>query len=123
MGAGALYDLAFAAAILFFPVPAARLLGLALPADPVYLRLNGVFLVLLAALYLLAFLEPRRYLGVVVVAIGGRILGAVYLAWVWAGAGPIAFAGLAGGDLFFALLHAFLLRAARRAGRGGFAQT
>jgi hypothetical protein len=51
------------------------------------------------------------------------MLGFAYLGWVWVAGGPIAFAGLAGGDLVFALLHAILLRAARRAAGGRFAQT
>jgi len=106
MWAGALYDLAFAVAILFFGVPAAALLGLDRPADPVYLGLNGVLLALLGSLYLLPAFDPRRYRGVVAVAAAGRLVGFIYLLDAWSGGRPPAFLGLALGDLAFALLHA-----------------
>jgi len=115
MWAGAAYDLAFAVAILFFGRPAAELLGLVRPDDPVYLGLVGVLLALLAALYVLPALDPRRYRGVVAVAAGGRLLGFLYLAWAWSGGRPRAFLALALGDLLFALLHAGLLLRARGA--------
>ena len=58
---GAAYDLVFGVAILGFTRPAAAMLGLRIPDDPVYLYLNGVFLVLLAAIYAAAAREPKRY--------------------------------------------------------------
>ena len=51
MALAAVYDLVFAVAILFATVPAARLLRLSLPDDLVYLRFNGVFLLMLAGTY------------------------------------------------------------------------
>lgn len=117
MAAGALYDAAFAAAILFATEPAGRLLGLALPDDRVYLHLNGIFLVLLAGLYGLAAAWPQRYSGVVAVAAAGRFLGFLFLGGMWLGGRETAFAGLALGDLGFAVLHAALFLAARRPGR------
>lgn len=119
MAAGAVYDLAFAGAILFATEPAAAILGLEVPEDPVYLRLNGVFLVLLAGLYLLPALDPRRYRGVVLVAACGRTLGFLYLASVWWHGRPPAFLLLALFDLAFAAAHALLLlRATRFDGKG-----
>lgn len=119
MAAGAVYDLVFAGAILFATAPAAAILGLEVPADPVYLRLNGVFLVLLAGLYLLPAVQPRRYRGVVLVAACGRALGFLYLAFVWWQGRPPVFLLLALADLAFAAAHALLLaRAARGEGSG-----
>ena len=109
MACGAAYDLCFAVAILFFAAPAAALLGLAVPADPLYLRLNGIFLLLLAGLYSLPAVAPRRYSGVVVVAVAGRTLGFLFFAWSWkTGAAPV-FLALGTLDLLFAVLHAALL--------------
>ena len=116
MGAGALYDLAFAAAILFFPGPAAALLGLSLPADPVYLQLNGVLLVLLAGLYSLPARAPLRYRGVAWIAVAGRFLGFLFFVRVWIGGHPPVFLALGLGDLGFSLLHGVLLLAARGSG-------
>jgi hypothetical protein len=113
MAAGALYDLGFSAAILLFREPAADLLGLPLPRDPVYLGLVGVLLALLAGLYALAAISPERYQGVVLVAAVGRLAGFAYLGVAWLAGRPDAFLTLAIGDLVFALLHATLLVAAR----------
>lgn len=113
MALGAVYDAVFAVAILFFTAPAAELLRLELPDDPVYLRFNGIFLLMLAAMYLLAAARPQRYRGIVVVAAVGRFAGFIYLGSVWVGGGAAAFLGLAAADLFFAILHAVLLHRAR----------
>jgi len=117
MALGAVYDLAFGVVILFFPARGADWLGLQLPPDLVFLRLNGVFLLLLAGLYTLSALDPRRYAGVVLVAAAGRFLGFLYLAGAWLAGLPPAFLALAFCDLFFALLHAILLGLTRRPNR------
>ena len=115
---GAVYDLAFGIVILFFPASGAVWFGLELPADLVYLRLNGIFLLMLAALYLLPALDPRRYAGVVVVAVAGRFLGFLYLVGAWSAGRPAAFLALALGALCFCLLHGLLLGLAWRSNRG-----
>jgi hypothetical protein len=109
MATGALYDFLFAVAILLLPVKAAGLLDLQLPDNPVYLNLNGIFLMILAGVYVLPVLEPHRYRGVVYVAVAGRFLGFLYLGSVWWAGAPESFLFLALGDLTFALLHAVLL--------------
>ncbi len=114
MACGAAYDLCFAVAILWFTAPAAALLGLALPADPVYLRLNGIFLLLLAGLYSLPAAAPKRYSGVVAVAVAGRVLGFLFFAATWTAGAATAFLVLGVGDLMFGIVHAALLW---RAGR------
>ena len=115
MALAAVYDLVFAIAILFATAPSARLLRLSLPDDLVYLRFNGVFLLMLAGMYLLAAFQPRRYRGIVTVAIIGRFLGFLYLGGVWLTGGVATFAGLALADLFFSVLHGVLLVRARGA--------
>jgi hypothetical protein len=115
MALGAAYDAAFAVAILFFADASAALMRIPLPADRVYFRFIGVFLVLLAAMYVLPAREPQRYQGVVVVAAAGRFLGFLYLAWAWSRGAPGAFLALACADLALSALHAFLLQSARRA--------
>jgi hypothetical protein len=109
MACGAAYDLCFAVAILFFTAPSAAILGLTVPADPVYLRLNGIFLLLLAGLYALPAAAPRRYSGVVIVAVAGRTLGFLYFALVWMAGAPTVFMFLGAIDLLFGLTHALLL--------------
>ena len=115
MAVGAAYDAAFALAILLFLDPAGALLRIPVPADPLYLRFAALLLLILAAVYVLPAREPRRYQGVVAVAAGGRFLGCLFLAWAHRRGAPAAFLGLALGDLGFAVLHAVLLRSARRA--------
>ena len=116
MAAGAIYDLAFAAAILAWTRPAARALGLAVPDDPVYLALNGVFLLLLAGLYALCAIDPRRYAGMAPVSAAGRALGCAVMTWAWLGGRPPAFLALGVADLCIAAATLAVWLAARRTG-------
>ncbi len=97
LGAG--YDLVFAVAILGFTRPAASILGLPVPGDPVYLYLNGVFLVLLAGVYAAAAREPERYRAVAPLSAGGRAIGFLLFLWAWAGGRPSMFLALGLVDL------------------------
>jgi hypothetical protein len=96
---GAIYDFAFAVAILGFTRSAASVLGLRIPGDPVYLYLNGVFLLLLAALYGAAARSPERYLAVAPISAGGRALGCLLFVWAWHDGRPTTFLGLGLVDL------------------------
>jgi hypothetical protein len=88
-------------------------LSIPLPAEQIYLRFTGVFLIILALFYMLPVIHPGRYLAVVSVAIVGRAMGALFLFVAVARFGyPPAFALLGAGDLLFALVHAWFLRAA-----------
>jgi len=110
--AGALYDLAFALLMVFAPELPARWLGLPLPPLPAgafYLWVMATLLAMLAALYVLAARDTRRYSGIVAVAIAGRIAGG--LAMAAAGLRGPHLAGLyplAAADLGFGLAHAGL---------------
>ncbi len=77
---GALYDAAFAVIMVVAPELPQRLLHLPLPGARFYLWLIAVFLFMLAALYLTAAHDLRRYTGIILVAIAGRLLGAAVLA-------------------------------------------
>jgi hypothetical protein len=79
---GALWDVAFALLLAFAPEASARVFDLPLPPLPegaFYLWVLGVLLLMLAALYVIAARDPRRYSGILGVAIGGRILGGLVL--------------------------------------------
>lgn len=104
---GALYDLGFAATMVLAPDLPARWLGLPMPGETFYLWLMAILLAMLAALYLLAAQDPRRYGGVIAVAIAGRFAGS--LAFLLAAVGRPDLSGLyalAGADLVFAIAHA-----------------
>jgi hypothetical protein len=114
MAVGAAYDWAFALGILAFPDFSAATMGLVLPPDPVYLRLNAILLLLLGGIYLVAARAPDRHQGVVAVTAAGRLLGALFLAQAWWAGRPAAFLWLGAADLAFAVAHAGLLARARR---------
>ena len=103
LAVGAAYDLIFGVAILGFTRPAAALLGLPVPDDPVYLYLNGVFLLLLAGLYAAAAREPERYRAVAPISAGGRVVGFGLFLWAWAGGRPSSFLALGLADLGLAV--------------------
>jgi hypothetical protein len=106
---GAVYDLVFALLMVAAPGVPARLLDLPLPPLPegaFYLWVLAVLLAMVAAFYLLAARDTRRYSGNVAVAIGGRLLGGLALgiaAWRFGldGLWPLAAA-----DAAFGLAHA-----------------
>ena len=107
---GALWDIAFALLLAFAPVASARAFDLPLPPLPegaFYLWILGVILLMLAAMYILAARDTRRYSGIVGVAIGGRLLGGLVL--LFAALRPQGVPGLvpmAAADLGFGLAHA-----------------
>ena len=107
---GALWDIVFALLLAFAPEASARFFELPLPPLPegaFYLWIFAVVLLMLAALYILAARDTRRYSGIVGVAIGGRILGGLVL--LFAALRPLGVPGLvpmAAADLGFGIAHA-----------------
>lgn len=75
--AGALYDAGFALLLAVRPDLPAGWLDLPLPGERFYLWTLAVLLAMLAALYLEAARDPRRYSAVIAVAIGGRLLASL----------------------------------------------
>lgn len=118
MGLGAAYDAVFAAAILVALRPAAALLRLEVPAEPLYLRLCAVLLFMLAAMYTAAARDPVRHVAVVQVAGWGRIAGFVLLTATGVLDRVATYVVLGVADLAFGVAHlALLTRARRLAGR------
>jgi len=74
---GAVYDLVFAVFMIVAPGLPTRILRLPLPGEAFYLWVMAVLLGMVASLYLVAARDPRRYSGIIVVAIVGRICGAL----------------------------------------------
>lgn len=109
---GAAYDGAFGVAILALPGPAAAALRLPLPADPVYLYLNGVFLLILAGIYGAASRDPERYGAVAPISAAGRLAGFGLFAWAWSGGRPVTFLVLGLVDLVIGVLTFALWRRA-----------
>ena len=107
LAAGAAYDILFAVLAVLAPNLPASMLGLPPPTDGYLLWLMAILLFMLATLYLLACRDPRRYGGVIEVAIVGRALGAAVfgvLAWRDPGLGGLWL--VAAADAGFAVWHA-----------------
>jgi hypothetical protein len=108
--AGALYDLAFAILMVAAPQIPARILNLPLPPLPegrFYLWIMATLLLMLAALYLAAAYDPRRYSAIIAVAIGGRAVGALaFAAAALTGSGLGGLWPLAAADLGLSVLYA-----------------
>lgn len=86
LAAGCLYNLGLAAALVADPGLPGHTLGLAAPDDGATAwflpLLTALLLAMLAALYLMAARDPRRYSGIILVALGGRLAGAaLFGAW------------------------------------------
>lgn len=104
---GAFYDLTYAVVMVTAPQVPANMFNLPLPPPEgtFYLWILAVVLAMLAALYLLAARDPRRYSGIIAVAVAGRILGGLVLL-------AAALRGLPGlypmavADLVFGIAHA-----------------
>jgi hypothetical protein len=106
--AGAVYDLVFALLMVAAPGVPARILDLPLPAPETmfYLWVLAVLLTMLAAFYLLAARDTRRYSGNVAVAIGGRLLGGLVLGIAAWRLGLDGLWPLAAADAAFGVAHA-----------------
>ena len=116
---GAALDAAFGAPLLLAPAPAARLLGVHLPGDPVWPALCGLLLLLLAGQYAAAALEPPAARRSGLVACAGRGAGAfVLLGAAVAGSGAV-FGAAACADAVLALVHGLAAAGARGARGGG----
>jgi hypothetical protein len=115
---GAAYDGGFGVPMLCTPVFATGLLSLPMP-DPgaIWLRLDGIFLIVVALIYLAMSQNPARYLGIMPVILLGKAGSVVfYSVYVFAaGAAPmfLLFVLL---DFIMFWLHLWAL------GPGGFAR-
>src|SRR5262245_55240154 len=104
MGFGAIYDVAFAVAILAAPEALSKLFGIPLPDDRFYLRLVAVLLLVLGAIYLLPARDPERFRAIAPIAAAGRLLGFALFTLAWSQGRPGAFLVLGSADLAIALV-------------------
>ncbi len=110
---GGVVDAVFGTAILIAAEPAAPLLRVTLPTPPIYLDLNGLFLVALGAMYLMIWREPKRLAPIAAVATLLRFGGfALFLGGAVLGRGDPSFKALALVDGVLAIVHLALLRSA-----------
>lgn len=108
---GALYDLLFGLLILLIPAVLAKIINLAMPAQEVYLRLNGLFLIIIGLFYALFWLDDKRFREIVFLAIAARISGFIFFISAWAFfKHPFTFLLLGAGDGFWAILHLSFLK-------------
>jgi hypothetical protein len=107
LGLASAFNLGLAVLLFAAPGVPARWLHLAAPEQPAYPWFLASLLAMLSVLYLLAARDPRRYSGIILVAIGGRALEALVL-----GAGAASRPELSGlwmlaaVDLAFSASHA-----------------
>ena len=108
---GAVYAGSFGVLMLFVPAWATGLLGLPFP-DPgtIWLRLDGIFLLVMAMIYLVTARDPARYLGNVGVALIGKAASIVfYFAYVFIGHESKVFIVFAVADIVMFYLHYWAL--------------
>jgi len=71
---GAIYDAGFGVPLLFVPAMICTALALPLPgAGMIWLRLDGIFLVVVGSIYWIMSQNPARYLGIMAVILGGKV--------------------------------------------------
>ena len=108
---GAAYDWFFGLMILFFPSILAKIIQLEMPAQEIYLRLNGLFLVIIGVFYSLFWFNASRFKEIVYITIAARFTGFIFFFSAWAlFAHPFTFLLLGMGDGFWAVLHFILLK-------------
>ena len=110
---GAFYDSFFGIPLFFAPIATTQLFGLIVPPDGIgtlWLRLDGVFLIIVSMFYLVTALDPSRYLGNVIVCVIGKIWSvAFYSIYVFMFGAPVQFMFFAILDFIFFFLHIWAL--------------
>jgi hypothetical protein len=111
MLAGSLYDGSFGVLMLAIPKAACALFGLPYPViGEIWLRLDGIFLLVMAALYVLTARDPGRYLGIVAVCLAGKVVSiAFYCTYVFGFGEAKIFLMFAALDFVFLCGHAWAL--------------
>jgi hypothetical protein len=101
-----IYDVTAGIALLFAPSVLPQWFAMALPEPPLFLQLNGLFLIAVGAGYVLPYRDPRRYRGYLwVFGVGLKAAGAaLFLATHVQQNGPAALLLFAAGDAVMAAL-------------------
>ena len=81
---GSVYDSSFGIPILFAPALLMNTMGLPMPSiGEIWLRLDGIFLIILGIIYWIMAGDPQRYLALVGVILLGKVVSIVfYLTYV-----------------------------------------
>ena len=109
---GGIYDLLFGLPILLIPGQMGVILQIKCPENSFYVRYCGLFLLILAVGYLIAWRDISKNLGIARMMVVSRSLGFIFMLEfsIWGGMG-LTFLLLAVGDLVFGLIHfVFLMR-------------
>ena len=109
-----IYDLSAGLTLLVFPQILPNWLGIPLPEPSIFLKLNGLFLIAVAAGYALPYREPERYRAYLwVFGVGLKSAGAAAFGIDGVSGGPAAMWLFAAGDAVMAALSLIALRSAR----------
>lgn len=108
---GAIYDGGFGVPILLIPATLAGMLNLPLPdVGMIWLRLDGIFLIILGIIYWIMSGNPSRYLAIVGVILLGKVSSIIfYLTFVFAFGQSKTFIGFAFLDAVMFGLHYWAL--------------
>lgn len=102
---GAFYDSFFGIPLYFAPIATTKLFGLIVPPEgdgTLWLRLDGIFLVIVSLFYLVTARDPSRYLANVIVCLIGKIWSVgFYSYFIFVEGAPKQF-------LFFTILDAIM---------------
>lgn len=108
---GSIYDGGFGVPILLIPATLAGMLNLPLPdVGMIWLRLDGIFLIILGIIYWIMSGNPSRYLAIVGVILLGKVASIIfYLTFVFAFGQSKTFIGFAALDAVMFGLHYWAL--------------
>jgi len=107
---GAVYDWFFGFFLLFIPALVAKIISLEMPAEQFYLRLNGLFLIIIGVFYSLYWLHRYKYPAVPLVAALARFSGLLFFVGAWAlFSYPFTFLLLGLADGLWGVIHLTLI--------------
>lgn len=87
--AGIMFNLVIGLPALFYPEQVLDLLGARPTLDPVWVAFSGQIMVLLAIFYIPGAAWPDHYRWNAVLAVGARLLAALFFLWLWPGYYPV----------------------------------
>jgi uncharacterized protein YjeT (DUF2065 family) len=107
---GAVYDWFFGLSLLLIPALLAKIISLEMPAEQIYLRLNGLFLIIIGVFYALYWFHREKYPAVPLIAVLARFSGLIFFTGAWAlFSYPITFLLLGLGDGLWSAIHLTLI--------------
>lgn len=108
---GAVYDGGMGVPLLFLPAATTTLFALPMPVPgEIWLRLDGIFLIIVALIYLVMSQNPARYLGIIPVILLGKAASVIfYTTYVFLGGQSKSFLIFAGLDFIMFFLHLWAL--------------